>query len=120
MGRCALGKRQARAPGEAAQVFQRFELEPAPVKPYRYRRFMRSYEILPGFANTALADAIEAAIALAFPQKRPAVSDAYLTEDRESADLMPVGTIEKVVETLRQQPKPFREVKLYLEGSRGA
>jgi hypothetical protein len=98
---------QARAPGEAARVLQSFEseleLEPAPDKPYRYRRFMRSYEILPGMANTALADAIEAAIALAFPQKKPAVADAYLTEDRESADLMPVGTIEKVVETLRQQ-----------------
>jgi hypothetical protein len=114
---------QARAAGEAGQILQRFEseleLEPAPERPYRYRRFMRGYEILSGIENSALADAIDAAIPLAFPQKRPAVADAFLTEDRESADLMPFRSPEEFVERLRQHSKPFLEIKLYLEGSHG-
>jgi hypothetical protein len=119
---------QADPRSEVDRVLENFQkqlgLDRAPDQPYRYRRFMREYQIPSGHVNIQkLEKAIEEAVDEAFTKpfkKNPVVTDAFLTEVADSRDLRAAQNLPEFLKAVTLAGADIRELKLYLEGPQGS
>ncbi len=90
--------------------------------PYQYRRFLRSFTIKEWTSNQLYADAVQAAVAHAFPDRVPgqrvAMPTAYVAVGDKSEDLESFTSYEKFCAQISAQAE-FARSELVLEGPHG-